>query len=172
MNTFLEWAAAHPVAAADLMAMYARAPWNNDAPTANGKSEAWAQQQVRFLAARQGAWAMRNNVGAVKATEHTTCPFCSRDYVIQRDPVRYGLANDSPQLNDIVKSSALILCIPRLITKEMVGRVIGQFGAIEVKHPGWVPGEDKKREGAQAAFGARVESLGGFFRFSTGGLEL
>lgn len=170
--TYLEWKARHPHAAQELEGVLVGAPWNNEPPKAEGKSEAWAQQQARFQAARLGAWAMRNNVGATPAKEKCECPRCLFKFTIDRQPIRYGLANDSAQLNDVVKSSDLILCIPRTITAQMVGHVIGQFGAVEVKRPGWRPGEDPKREGPQFAFGARVQSLGGFFTVSCGGLEL
>lgn len=170
--TYLEWKARHPLAAQELEVALGAAPWNNDAPSSVGRSEAWAQQQVRFLAARQGAWAMRNNVGATAADEMCRCPRCYFEYVVKRQPIRYGLANDSAKLNAVVKSSDLILCIPRTITSQMVGQVIGQFGAVEVKKPDWRPGEDPSREGPQFAFGARVLQLGGFFTVSRGELLL
>lgn len=170
--TYLEWKARHPLAAYELEVALGAAPWNNDGPSSAGRSEAWAQQQVRFLAARQGALAMRNNVGATAAEEVCRCPRCQFDYTVKRQPIRYGLANDSAKLNSVVKSSDLILCIPRTITAQMVGQVFGQFGAVEVKKPDWRPGEDPAREGPQFAFGARIQGLGGFFTVSRGELEL
>ena len=170
--TYLEWKARHPLAAQELEVALGAATWHEVPQNAAGKSENWAQQQVRLKSARLGAWAMRNNVGAVKAKEEVHCPRCHFDFVLTRQPIRYGLANDTPELNAVVKSSDLILCIPRTITAQMVGRVIGQFGAVEVKKPDWRPGEDPAREGPQFAFGARVQQLGGFFTVSRGELVL
>jgi hypothetical protein len=130
---------------------------------AAGKSEAWSQQQVRFKAAHAGAMTWRNNVGATPAK----CPDCGE----KQRPVRYGLANDSAKLNAALKSSDLILAIPRLITPAHVGTTIAQFGSVEAKRPGWVF-KNTEREQAQAAWHALILRLGGFAAFSTGELEL
>ena len=127
------------------------------------KSEAWAQQQIRFKAAHVGAMAWRNNVGATPAR----CPDCGE----KQRPVRYGLANDSAKLNKNIKSSDLILAIPRQITPAMVGTTVAQFGSIEAKRPGW-RFSGTEREQAQAAWHVLVQQLGGFAGFSTGDLEL
>ncbi len=160
--TYNEWAAQHPAAAADLNAMIGAIPWP-DVADSGGQSEAWAQQQDRMRAARSGALAWRNNVGATPAT----CPDCGE----RQRPVRYGLANDSERLNRVVKSSDLILAIPRQIRPQDVGTTIAQFGAVETKRPGWSY-TGNGREAAQAAFLALVRNAGGFATFSTGGLEL
>jgi hypothetical protein len=127
------------------------------------ESEAWAQQQSRFEIAKQGGYAFRNNVGATP----TKCKACG---AAQR-PVRYGLANDSTQMNKRIKSSDLILAIPRRITPDMIGSTIAQFGAVECKKPGWAY-SGKSGEPQQAAWLTFIESLGGFARFSTGGVDL
>jgi hypothetical protein len=54
-------------------------------------------------------------------------------------PVRYGLANDSKQLGDRLKSGDLIGWRPVLITPDMVGKVIAQFVSAECKPEDWVP---------------------------------
>jgi hypothetical protein len=53
----------------------------------------------------------------------------------------------------------------------MVGSVIAQFAAIEVKRPGWIY-TGTGREKAQANWLALIASLGGYAIFSTGDVEL
>lgn len=156
---FNDWAAQYPEAAAALLPVL-----HTEVIRKKGGSEARVQQDVRVSVAKQGASAWRNNVGATPAR----CPDCGAPHA----PVRYGLANDSPRLNQRVKSSDLILCIPRVIEPHHVGTTIGQFGAIECKRPGWkYTGTD--REAAQAAWLTLVARLGGYSRFATtGDIEL
>ncbi len=136
-----------------------------------GRSEAWSQQQDRLAIARYGALAWRNNVGATPASEAVICPACRFHFRLKKRPVRYGLANDSAKLNAAMKSSDLILCIPRRITPAMVGSTIGQFGAVECKRPGWRY-TGKGPEEAQQAYLTLVAKFGGFATFSTGDLQL
>ena len=159
--TYDQWAARHPQAAAELEQVIGIATADPD--DSDGKSEAWAQQRARFNAAHAGAMAWRNNVGATPAK----CPECGAP---QR-PIRYGLSNDSAKLNKRIKSSDLILAIPRIITPEMVGGKIAQFGSVETKRPGWKY-TGTEREQAQAAWLALVAQAGGFATFSTGELNL
>ena len=156
MNDYQEWAIRHPLAAAELQEMHTNLPWTV-VPEAQGKSEAWAQQQVRLACAQQGAMSWRNNVGALKDTRGV--------------PVRYGLANDSTAVNKEIKSSDLILAIPRDITAADVGSTIAQFGSVECKMPGWTY-KGTPRERAQLAWLTLIRRLGGFATFSTGELEL
>lgn len=158
--TFDEWADLYPAAAIDLAGCFTpdAAP-----PDADGKSEAWAQQRVRMQAARVGAFAWRNNVGATPAR----CPDCNAP---QR-PVRYGLANDSNKLNARLKSSDLILAIPRTITAADVGSTVAVFGAVECKGPGWKY-TGTERERAQLAWLTLIRRVGGIATFSTGDIEL
>ena len=137
-----------------------KAPLN---PDVDGKSEVWSQQQVRFKVAHAGGMSWRNNVGATPAK----CPDCGAP----RQPIRFGLANDSSKLNKRIKSSDLILAIPRLITPTMVGSTIAQFGSIETKRPGWRY-TGKGTEPGQAAWLALITRLGGYATFSTGELNL
>ena len=157
-----EWAKRHPDAAADLDELFEAIPWPQ--PFVEGSpSEAWAQQQARLSIAAQGGMSWRNNVGAVPIK----CPNCGAP----RAPTRYGLANDSTQLNKRIKSSDLILIIPRTITADMVGDTIGQFGSVECKAPGWTK-PTNERERAQQEWLRLVRRLGGFAEFSTGVVEL
>lgn len=160
MTTYDQWAARHPQAAQELTRLLTAAPWPQSNVTATG-SEANAQQAVRFAVAQAGGMSWRNNVGATPAR----CPDCGT----QRQPVRYGLANDSAQLNSRIKSSDLILAIPRVVTPEMIGTTIAQFGSVEVKAPGWQY-TGQGREAAQAAWLALIKKLGGYACFSTGEL--
>jgi hypothetical protein len=152
--TFDEWSRAHPAAAADLARVFEAPPI---VPTSDTLSEAWAQQHARMDIARQGAAAWRNNVGALLDSRGV--------------PVRYGLCNDSAVLNEKMKSSDLILCIPRVITREHVGTTIAQFGSVETKRPGWTY-TATPRERAQLAWMTLIRRLGGFAQFSTGKVEL
>ncbi len=106
-----------------------------------GKSESIVQQEIILEAARHGIRLMRNNVGAgVMRDEHTG----NESYV------RFGLLNESKEMNKRIKSSDLISLMPPT----------GQFIAIEVKHEGWRY-VGTQREKAQLAFIEWVRSLGG-----------
>ena len=81
-------------------------------------------------------------------------------------PVRFGLGNDSKQLNKKLKSSDLIGITPVQITLNDVGRTAGIFTASENKKPGWrAPTTVEER--AQAAFLTLVHVAGGIATFST-----
>lgn len=168
---YREWAAKHPHAAADMQAMLGAVPWPVTPPGGDGKGESWSQQQARLRAAKQGAMAWRNNVGATPAKTQHSCPRCHTRFEEKQQPIRYGLANDSARLNGVVKSSDLILAIPRVIRPEDVGNTIAQFGSVETKRPGWVF-TGKGPEAGQAAWLALLESIGAYARFSTGELTL
>lgn len=119
-----------------------------------GKSEAAIQSQVRVNACKQGARLWRNNVGAFVADNGAL--------------VRYGLANESKQVNKVFKSSDLIGIKPVLITKEHVGQTIGQFVAIETKDGGWIY-RGTEREQAQLNFIEFIRKLGGRAEFNNNG---
>jgi hypothetical protein len=160
--TYDQWAAKHPQAARELFQVIGGAPWPAPAKV-DGKSEAWAQQQIRLKFAHHGGMAWRNNVGATPAK----CPDCGE----KQRPIRYGVANDSAQLNAKIKSADIIGAIPRLITGEMVGTTIAQFASIEAKRPGWKYAGNE-HETAQATWLALIAKIGGYATFSTGELEL
>jgi len=162
MSEYTTWAARWPQAAAELQETIGAMPWKTGVEN-TGKSEAWAQQNTRFTIGHAGAFSWRNNVLATPSK----CPKCNA----KQRPIRCGLANDSTELNDEIKSSDLILAIPRLITPEMVGTTMAQFGSVECKKPGWKY-TGKEQEPAQAAWLALVASFGGYARFSTGDIQL
>lgn len=117
-------------------------------------SESATQQLIRRdfpLVTRGQIW--RNNSGAFKDEEGRL--------------IRFGLGNDSPALNKVVKSSDLIGITPVQVTPEMVGYWLGVFTAIEVKEPGWVQRPGDKRASAQAAFHDIVRAACGYAGFAT-----
>lgn len=87
-------------------------------------SESAIQTNIRLEASRLGIRLWRNNVGVMHDAEAGIY-------------VRYGLANESKQMNEVIKSGDLIGIRPITITPEHVGRVIGQFVSREVKHGKW-----------------------------------
>ena len=104
--------------------------------------EAGVQQAVRLEAARAGWRLWRNNLGAGKIEDGRF--------------VRWGLANDSAQLNARLKSSDLIGWKPG-----------GQFVARECKPPGWKYNPNDEHEAAQLAFIMLVLNDGGDAAFAT-----
>ena len=127
-----------------------------DTPSgAPAKSEAFVQSQVRLAASQAGMRLWRNNVGA--------------GVLDNGSYVRWGLCNDTPQLNKVIKSSDLVGIRSISITREHVGSIIGQFVARECKHGDWHY-TGTEREVAQLKFINLVRSLGGDASFTTGAL--
>lgn len=116
-----------------------------------GESEGAVQNRIRLEASRKGLRIWRNNVGA--------CMDQNNNFI------RYGLANDSKKMNDLIKSSDLIGLRPVNIQQHHVGQVIGQFVAREVKAGNWSY-TGTKREEAQLRFLELVASLGGDAAFA------
>lgn len=106
-------------------------------------SEAAVQQAVRLECARRGILLFRNNSGVLTD--------------VNGRPVRFGLGNDSSQVNAVIKSADLIGIGPG-----------GIFYAYECKRPGWhlTPGD--KRAQAQKAFLDLIAARGGIAKFVTG----
>lgn len=149
------WAARHGVAAeavAELLALMGAVPPPPLAEAA-GKSESFTQSVVRLEAPQHGVLLFRNNVGVLQDKTGR--------------PVRYGLANDSPQMNDRLKSADLIGVRKVTVTASMVGTVIGQFVSRECKPPGWRY-RGSGREPAQMAWASLITSYGGDAKFTTG----
>lgn len=147
------WAIRHHVSAEAMDEL--RRGFRPLAPALEGipTAEAHAQSLVRIEAAQLGIHLWRNNNGALKDERGV--------------PVRFGLANDSAAINRVFKSSDLIGIRPLMVTPAMVGKVVGQFVAREMKHPGWTYA-DTPRERAQAAFLHAVQAKGGDAAFATG----
>lgn len=147
-----QWAAQWgipPEAVADLAAR--TGVTDNPPATLPGDSEAAVQTRIRLEASRVGCRLWRNNVGAT--------------YTPDGAFIRYGLANDSAQMNKSIKSSDLIGIKPLRITPAMVGYSVGQFVAREVKAATWSY-TGTKREAAQLRFIQLVQSFGGDAAFA------
>jgi hypothetical protein len=112
----------------------------------DGHREGIVQRDVRLEYARAGKYLFRNNRGAGKME--------SGNYV------RYGLANDSKQLGDAVKSADLIGWESFIITQEWVGQRIARFLSVECKRESW-EWSGTLEEMAQLKWAALVNSEGG-----------
>lgn len=120
---------------------------------AYGKSEAWAQSAVRLEASQKGIKLFRNNVGALKDAKGRL--------------IRYGLGNDTPALNEVLKSADLIGVRQVLIQPQHVGHVMGQFVSREIKEPNWQY-TGTGREPAQLAWANLINAMGGDAAFASG----
>jgi hypothetical protein len=127
-------------------------PLPPEAPGA-GKSEAWAQSAVRLEASEKGVKLFRNNVGVLEDKTGR--------------PVRYGLGNDSPKMNEVIKSADLVGIRPLVILPHHVGHIFGQFVSREIKAPGWQY-TGSGREPAQLAWANLINANGGDAAFATG----
>lgn len=109
-------------------------------------SESALQSHVRLEAARRGVYLWRNNSGALPDARGV--------------PVRFGLGNDSPKINEVLKSSDLIGIMPLLIEPRHVGMRLGVFMSPELKDPGWI-GARNQRERAQENWINLINANGG-----------
>lgn len=159
MNNLTRWAIKHGVSEAALAELHSDVLGTDDpgdaAAATAGKSEAWAQSQVRVAFSASGGRAWRNNVGVLTREDGV--------------PVRFGLANDSAMVNRVLKSGDLIGLKPRIVTQDMVGQLIGQFWSRECKKPGWRY-TGTEHEVAQLAWVNLILRLGGDAKFTTGEL--
>jgi len=155
MTDIYTWAKRHGVpytAVQELLALFGTV--QRDVTAANGLSEAAVQTNLRLEASRKGIRLWRNNVGVAHDPEVGTY-------------VRYGLANESTQMNRVIKSGDLIGVRPVIITPHHIGTVIGQFISREAKHGGWRYA-GTEREVAQLNWIKLVVSLGGDAAFANG----
>ena len=109
--------------------------------------ESAVQQRVQLEMARLGGLVWRNNVG-VAQTEHGR-------------PVRYGLCNESAQMNRRLKSSDLIGITPIVIQQHHMGQTMGVFTALECKASDWHMVPSDHRAQAQQRFIDLVRGVGG-----------
>lgn len=148
-----EWAAAWGIPAEALLDLRKRCGVLEAAvEDSQGRSESNVSSRLRLESSKRGYPFWRNNVGALIDDRGV--------------PVRYGLANDSKQVNERLKSGDLIACKPTVILSCHVGRTIGQFVSVEVKHEGWKY-TGTKREIAQLNWINLVNSRGGWASFVT-----
>lgn len=146
------WNVPH-VALAELQAEFGALSTDPAAVLVGGTSEAAIQARIRIEASRKGKRLFRNNVGAGKLEDGSF--------------IRWGLANDSAQLNAVCKSSDLIGISNERITAADVGQPRGRFVAREVKQAGWHYAATE-REQAQLKFLELIASFGGDAAFATG----
>jgi len=104
----------------------------------------------------------RNNSGAGRIID---------DHGVER-MIRWGLANDSQQLNKQIKSSDLIGITPVRIEPHMVGYYLGVFTAYECKPEGWRLRPSDERGLAQDRFLTIVKDACGFAGFVTDPLDV
>lgn len=116
------------------------------APNTTPLSEAGVASRVRLEASKKRIHLWRNNVGAGKLDNGSF--------------IRWGLANDSKQLNDVLKSADWVGVKPRTITHADVGSVIGQFISREIKRSNW-KFSGSIEEVAQMRWALLVNSCGG-----------
>lgn len=160
MNTLTEWAQAWGVPSAALEDLRNRmTSLDYAAPVpVPGLSEAAVQAAARVRASKLGMRVWRNNVGAFHDPDVGTF-------------MRFGLANDSAQVNAVIKSGDLVGVRPVLIGPEHVGQRIGQFVSFECKHSGW-RWAGTEREHAQLNWANLVQAFGGEARFITSAEQL
>lgn len=118
------------------------------------RNEAEVQGLIRVEAMKVACQLWRNNVGVARTIDPKTFR--------PSQPIRYGLCNETPEQNKILKSSDLIGIQTITITPDMVGQQIGVFTSIEVKAPDWNPNKTlDAHETAQLAWINLVKSRGG-----------
>lgn len=98
---------------------------------------------------KEGAILWRNNIGAYKDEKGNF--------------IRYGLANSSHKMNQNIKSADFIGINPIVITKEHIGRTIGQFVSIEAKSE-----KGYKINEAQKKWRDLIKESGGYAIISNG----
>jgi hypothetical protein len=146
-----QWAQRHGVSAAALAEL--RHVWAQDlpadalqSPALADMSEAAVTQRGRLAESKRGTRMWRNNSGALLDERGRL--------------IRFGLMNDSAQMNKLIKSPDYVGVNPRLITLQDVGHVIGQFVGREFKSGNWRY-TGNGREVAQKAGIDLINSLGG-----------
>lgn len=140
-----------PQAIQELRELMGQDPTNSDVNVVDGRSENAISSHTRLNWPKQTNGVLwRNNVGAMQDETGRV--------------VRFGLANESKKMNEQVKSSDLIGIRPIEIMPFHIGKIIGQFVAIETKEEGWRY-TGTKREAAQRKFHEIVISKGGYATF-------
>lgn len=151
MNIY-DWAKRHNISSAAFQELMMIA--GAVATSSSELSESAIQTNIRLEASRKGVRLWRNNVGVMHDADAGIY-------------VRYGLANESKQMNQVIKSGDLIGIRPVTITQQHVGQVIGQFVSREVKHGKWrYTGTD--REVAQLNWINIINTMGGDAQFCNG----
>ena len=150
----VEWQLKHHVgddAMADLKELWLAGTDQHETKVIGNESA--VQHACRVSACETGGRLWRNNVGAGRLENGQF--------------MRWGLCNESKAMNGRIKSSDLIGIKPVVITQNMVGDTIGQFWAVETKHPKWRYSEQNV---AQLTFLEIVTALGGHSEFNNTGV--
>lgn len=116
------------------------------------RTEQDVQNLSRLEESKQGNWFTRNNVGALKTEDGRF--------------IRFGLANESARMNEVLKSGDFIGIEEIEITPEMVGKTIGVFASREYKKPDWKY-SGTEREKAQVRWANHINRKGGSAKFVT-----
>lgn len=158
MNNLYDWAKSWNIPPAALHDLINKLGAGVQGPVApeGAKTEAGASKHCRLQASQAGDILWRNNVGQVDPITYDG-----------KSVIRFGLANDTKAMNKHTKSSDLIGIRRVLITQDMVGTIIGQFLAREVKTPDW-SFKGTARENAQLNYLNIVITMGGDGAFTTG----
>jgi len=165
--TLIEWAARWGVSGQALVELATLPGYVPDPPRKVVQSEGGVQSLVRLEAGRKGVRLYRNNSGAgFVADPKKLCNVCLER--VGRRPIRWGLGNDSPNVNAMLKSGDLFGWRRRLITPADVGTIIAQTVNRECKAPGWVPDPTDDHEQAQLRWHYMVLADGGDSAFVTG----
>lgn len=114
-------------------------------------SESRVQSFVKLEGAEHNVLLTRNNVGAGIVVNPRTK---------REDFLRWGLMNETQQVNAKFKSGDLIGLRPVKITQAMVGRVFGQFVSRECKRADW-KWSGNAHEQAQMNWANIVNGMGG-----------
>lgn len=115
--------------------------------------EAPVSQRLALFAPELDCILWRNNSGSLRDANGT--------------PVRFGLGNDSAQLNKVWKSADRIGITSVVIQPKHVGRVFGIFTAVEAKRSDWGGIARTEHELAQARMLTDVIARGGIGLFAT-----
>lgn len=158
MLSLHEWAARWGIpdaAVRELAGFPAYEPIPTDSPLT---TEGGVQAAVRLEAARAGIHCFRNNNGAGAIVDvKKLCPRCAP---LARAHLRWGLANESPAVNAVLKSADLIGFRSRLTKPDDVGKMVAVFWSREIKKPGWHY-TGAKGEPAQLRWHTLVTAAGG-----------
>jgi hypothetical protein len=152
----VEWLEAYGMPRANIPAAIQAlaAAYVHTGPAEDGMLESEVQKRVRLEGAKLGVHLWRNNVGAGKLADGGRF-------------IRFGLANDSPALNKVVKSGDLIGGRPILVTPDMVGTTVLRFTSREIKRAGW-KFSGTLEECAQLQWCNLINSLGGDAKIVSG----
>ncbi len=114
-------------------------------------NESTVQKHIRLAAKEDDCLLLRQNSGALKDVTGRL--------------VRFGLANESRQMNEQFKSGDLIGVKAVVVTPDMVGKTVGVFVSVESKTEGWTY-KGTAHEQGQDRWRAWVASYGGFAGFA------